>query len=85
MYEIQPKLKVFLTSLHSPWIYDRYKAKVNTMCPAPCQYVQKIALPEPTATSRAPSQAISEDEPADLPPDFDTEMLEPEQGAQGHH
>ena len=55
------------------------------MCPAPCQCVQKIALPESTTTSRAPSPVSAEDEPADLPPDFDTEMLEPEQGAQGHH
>ena len=68
-----------------PWIYERCKAKVNNMCPAPCQCAQKIALLESVATSRAPSPAISEKEIPSFPPDFDTEMLEPEKGAQGHH
>ena len=48
------------------------------MCAAPCQCTQKIALPESVATSRAPSPAISENEIPNFPPDFNTEMLEPE-------
>ena len=66
-------------------IYGTCKVKFQTRCPAPCRCARSIALPESAATSRAPSPAPSETESIALPPDFDTDMLDSEQGAQGHH
>lgn len=68
-----------------PQAHERCRVHGGAYCATPCQCIQRIALPESTATSRAPSPAVSEDEISSFPPDFDTDMLDSEQGAQGHH